>query len=75
MNRAIVTLVVIAASVSGCSRSSAAQRANPAAVWCLEQGGVRIPVTTPQGVRSDCKLSDGTQVDEWTLFHRAHGAG
>lgn len=75
MNRAIVTLVVIAASVSGCSQSSAAQHANPAAVWCLEQGGVRIPVTTPDGVRSDCKLPDGTRADEWTLFRRAHGAG
>lgn len=30
--------------------------ANPASVYCLEKGGVQIPVQSPQGVRTECKL-------------------
>ncbi|POP42383.1 DUF333 domain-containing protein [Superficieibacter electus] len=46
--------------------------ANPAAVWCLEQGGTRVPVQSPQGVRTECRLSDGQTIDEWELWRRDH---
>lgn len=36
---------------------------NPAAVYCEQQGGTLMPVQTPQGVRSDCKLPNGEIID------------
>lgn len=46
--------------------------ANPASVYCQQKGGVSVPVQTPQGVRSDCKLPGGEIIDEWDLFRRDH---
>lgn len=48
--------------------------ANPAAVYCMDKGGARVPVQSPQGVRTECKLPGGEVVDEWTLFRRDHPA-
>ncbi|ENE1845912.1 DUF333 domain-containing protein [Salmonella enterica] len=45
---------------------------NPAAVYCEQQGGTLMPMQTPQGVRSDCKLPDGEVIDEWALWRRDH---
>ncbi|EDX5483583.1 DUF333 domain-containing protein [Salmonella enterica subsp. diarizonae] len=45
---------------------------NPAAVYCEQQGGTLMPMQTPQGVRSDCKLPNGEIIDEWTLWRRDH---
>lgn len=43
--------------------------ANPASVNCAKRGGASIPRTAADGGQSaDCKLSDGQQCDEWTLF-------
>lgn len=47
---------------------------NPASVYCEQKGGTLVPVQTPQGVRSDCKLPGGEVVDEWTLWRREHPA-
>ena len=46
--------------------------ANPASVYCLEKGGEQIPVQSPQGVRTECKLPGGEVIDEWTLYRRDH---
>ncbi|MCS2153874.1 MULTISPECIES: DUF333 domain-containing protein [Scandinavium] len=46
--------------------------ANPAAVYCQQKGGTSVPVQSPQGVRSDCKLPGGEVIDEWTLYRRDH---
>lgn len=46
--------------------------ANPAAVYCQQKGGTRLPVETPQGVRTDCKLPGGEVIDEWALYRRDH---
>ena len=46
--------------------------ANPASVYCLEKGGEQIPVQSPQGVRTECKLPGGEVIDEWDLFRRDH---
>ncbi|HFI5640744.1 DUF333 domain-containing protein [Raoultella planticola] len=48
--------------------------ANPASVYCTQKGGSLIPVQTPQGVRSDCKLPGGETLDEWELWRRDHPA-
>ncbi|WP_253384116.1 putative hemolysin [unidentified bacterial endosymbiont] len=44
--------------------------ANPASVYCLQKGGEQIPVQSPQGVRTECKLPGGEVIDEWELYRR-----
>lgn len=46
--------------------------ANPTSVYCLEKGGEQIPVQSPQGVRTECKLPSGEVIEEWELFRRDH---
>jgi len=46
--------------------------ANPASVYCLEKGGEQVPIQSPQGVRTECKLPGGEVIDEWTLYRRDH---
>jgi len=42
---------------------------NPAGAHCAKLGGVSIAKTAVDGGQSaDCKLPDGQQCDEWTLF-------
>ena len=47
---------------------------NPAAVYCQQSGGTRVPVQTPQGVSTQCKLPSGETLDEWALWRRDHPA-
>lgn len=43
--------------------------ANPASVYCEEQGGTVEIVTADDGSQSGiCVLPDGTRVDEWEYF-------
>lgn len=43
--------------------------ANPAAVHCAKLGGTSIARTSADGGQAaDCRLPDGQQCDEWTLF-------
>jgi putative hemolysin len=42
--------------------------ANPASQFCLAQGGILQIVDTPQGQHGLCRLPDGQEVEEWTLF-------
>lgn len=66
--------------LAGCSSSSQPDApkppktgmANPAAVYCEQKGGTLVPIQSPQGVRSDCKLPGGEVIDEWTLWRRDH---
>ncbi|WP_448951775.1 putative hemolysin [Labrys neptuniae] len=46
--------------------------ANPASVYCAQQGGKSIPVTTAKGQSADCLLPNGRRVDEWKLYRSAH---
>lgn len=48
--------------------------ANPASVYCVEQGGTVEIETAEDGSQSGiCVLPDGTRVDEWEYF-RSQGA-
>ncbi|WP_370693093.1 putative hemolysin, partial [Klebsiella pneumoniae] len=42
----------------------------PAAVYCQQSGGTRVPMQTPQGVSTQCKLPSGETFDEWALRRR-----
>ncbi len=46
--------------------------ASPAAMYCQQKGGQRVPVQSPQGVRTECKLPGGEVIDEWALWRRDH---
>ena len=48
--------------------------ANPAPVYCAQQGGKSEPVTTEAGQSSNCHLPDGRVVEEWTLYRADHPA-
>ncbi|HCR9749118.1 TPA: DUF333 domain-containing protein [Citrobacter koseri] len=71
-----------ALALSACSSSSQPEApkppqigmANPAAVYCEQKGGTRVPVQSPQGVRTECKLPGGEVIDEWDLWRRDHPA-
>lgn len=36
------------------------------------KGREQIPIQSPQGVRTECKLPGGEVIDEWTLYRRDH---
>lgn len=44
------------------------QIANPASVYCEEQGGTLSIVDDEAGQRGICTLADGTVCDEWAYF-------
>jgi len=73
-------LLALALTLAACSASKTSVpdaptppqigMANPASVYCLQKGGEQVPVQTPQGVRTDCKLPGGEVIDEWDLYRR-----
>jgi hypothetical protein len=47
--------------------------ANPASVYCEEQGGTVTIVKDEEGNESGiCKLADGTEVEEWEYYRANH---
>lgn len=44
--------------------------ANPASVFCVEQGGESVI----EGSAGICVLPDGTEVDEWEYYRENHGS-
>lgn len=47
--------------------------ANPASVFCLEQGGKLIPKKDKNGGEyALCHLPDGQIIEEWIYFHQFH---
>jgi len=50
--------------------------ANPASVFCEQQGGTVSIVTADDGGQEGmCELPDGTEVDEWQYFREYHTDG
>lgn len=46
--------------------------ANPASVFCIQQGGKLRIVKTAQGEHAICVLADGREVEEWKYFREHH---
>ncbi|WP_367888825.1 putative hemolysin [Halomonas caseinilytica] len=46
--------------------------ANPASVYCEEQGGTLEIKQNADGQYGMCALPDGTQIEEWDLYRRDH---
>lgn len=70
-----IALAIIIGTISTsaiCAESTqAVGKANPASVYCLNQGGTRETVSTPQGEKSYCVLPSGEKIEEWTYFREA----
>jgi peptidylprolyl isomerase/FKBP-type peptidyl-prolyl cis-trans isomerase FkpA len=49
--------------------------ANPAAVYCQEQGGISEIKTFKSGQRGFCLFSDGSQCEEWDFYRTDCGQG
>jgi putative hemolysin len=55
------------------SDSDAVGLANPAAVFCVEQGGRSEIRTADDGSQTGmCILPDGTEVDDWDYYREHH---
>jgi putative hemolysin len=52
--------------------TSAIGMANPASVYCIEQGGKLETVKSTAGEVGMCHLPDGTTVEEWEFFRANH---
>ena len=72
--------IMLPLALAGCAQPQQTQpmhpvgMANPASVYCEQLGGTQVPVQSPQGVRTDCKLPGGETIDEWDLWRRDHPA-
>ena len=63
------------AGVSACTaQSDTAELANPAATFCVEQGGT-YALSQSDGSGGTCTLPDGRVVDAWDFFRANAGAG
>ena len=73
--------VLSALAISGCAQPQSSRSeapligmANPASVYCAKLGGKTRIEKTAAGERGICVLTNGTEIDEWELFHRDHPA-
>ncbi|WP_270729241.1 putative hemolysin [Shimia sp. Alg240-R146] len=65
--------LAIVAALAACnaedSQDEMVGMANPASVYCVEQGGTSEIVKAADGSESGvCVLPDGSEVDEWEYF-------
>lgn len=60
--------------IAGCTTQQKKEQviglANPASVYCINQGGKLDIVNTAQGQVGYCNLASGERVEEWTLYRR-----
>ncbi len=66
-----LTLSVLAALAAP---TRAAETSNPAAAFCVEQGGSYRIVDSVDGQRGLCMLADGRELDAWDFFRAQHDA-
>jgi putative hemolysin len=80
MKKAVLVTAVAAAMVlTGCSTYEGATRsneytsaANPAAVYCVQQGG-ELDTMTENGERvTYCLLSENERVEQWEYYRKNH---
>ncbi|WP_051062708.1 putative hemolysin [Ilumatobacter nonamiensis] len=64
-----LTALVLAAGCGGSDDTDdPSEEANPASVFCVEQGGSVDIVDDGDGEAGICEFPDGTRVDEWDYF-------
>ena len=71
-------IAMLPLAMAGCAQTQPPQPAHPvgmatpASVYCQQLGGMQVPIQSPQGVRTECKLPSGETLDEWALWRRDH---
>jgi putative hemolysin len=76
MKKELIILVLVIFLINGCVKQATeekpegqAQIANPASVYCEEQGGTLEIRTAADGSQSGyCIFNDGTECEEWAYF-------
>lgn len=68
-SRAPIAVVLVIATGTG----GAQQAPNPAAVFCVEQGGRYEIIQESSGARGICVLPDGRRIDAWKYYREHHG--
>lgn len=63
-------VVALAVMLAGCG-DSVPEDANPASVFCVEQGGEVDIVEEEGGEVGYCVLPDGTRVEEWEYYRES----
>ena len=74
---------LIALGLAGCSSASESgdgngemsEIANPASVYCVDQGGTIEIVSEADGEVGYCNLPDGTRIEEWEYFRANNPEG
>ncbi|MGA9276334.1 DUF333 domain-containing protein [Ilumatobacter sp.] len=69
----LVAVLTFVGSIAACGSDDAptedpVTEANPASVFCVDQGGAVDIVDEADGQVGYCVLPDGTRVDEWEYF-------
>ena len=68
----LLPLVILMAACVPEEKPAAVGLANPASVFCAEQGGKSVSRETAAGTVSDCHLPDGSVVEEWDFYRKNH---
>ncbi|MDD5254261.1 MAG: DUF333 domain-containing protein [Candidatus Nanoarchaeia archaeon] len=68
----LLPILFLVLFISGCSNveDNSTQIANPASVYCEDNGGVLEIRTAEDGSQTGyCKLADGTECEEWSYYN------
>ncbi|OHX12710.1 hemolysin [Chromobacterium sphagni] len=74
----ILTAAALALGLAACAQTSPTPprpvgMANPASVYCVQQGGKLIPQKDASGGEyALCRLPDGREIEEWAYFREKH---
>jgi putative hemolysin len=72
----MLVLVAMVSCGEGDEDETDVELANPASVFCEEQGGSVELVADGEGNQMGfCRLPDGTRVDEWEYYRQYHEGG
>ena len=65
--------LVAAAGLVAADDAARPALANPASVYCVQQGGRLVIRRGPKGETGICVLPDGRRIEEWKFFRAARG--
>lgn len=68
MNRRLLASLALLLVLSGCAGEDEPDLANPASVYCEEQGGVIEMRTSAAGTTGYCLFEDGSECEEWAYY-------
>ena len=76
--KTLAIAAILALSLAACAQTPSAPpravgMANPASVFCVQQGGTLLPQKDANGGEyALCRLADGREVEEWAYFREMH---